>query len=112
MIGIDESEMINIMNRINWKEGIHSNATNASDINASSSLANFAKSDTTNDNPTIDDTQGNNANDHGSSEEMEDDYYNYDDDDYYYDYETSTDSSSGGSSSGSGSSNVETTVDE
>ena len=87
-------------------------------------LANFAESDTTKDNPTIDDTQGNNANDHGSSDEMEDDYYDYDDDDHYSDYETSTDSSSGssssgsdssggsGSGSGSGSSNVETTVDE
>ena len=75
-------------------------------------LANFAESDTTKDNPTIDDTQGNNANDHGSSDEMEDDYYDYDDDDHYSDYETSTDSSSDGSGSGSGSSNVKTTMDE
>lgn len=116
VIGIDQNEMINILNSVNWKLGIPSNTT---DINADSSLFNGSALNNTSDN--ILDNTGGNDNDYyqSSSDELDDDYYDYDYDDSYSvssdsgssssDSESSS-SSDSGSSDGGSSSSIETTV--
>jgi hypothetical protein len=102
IMGMDEQEIISIMNSIHWKQGIQSNITNSTEI------GNFTPSSGS-------DTAVPQIADEGSAD---DDYImDYDDevDDSYDDYESDSSSSDIGSSSSSSqsqSSSVETTADD
>ena len=104
IIGIDQNEIISILNSIQWKLGLQSNMTNATGINFNNSLSNGYAIDTPNDV-----SRNDGGNDNSVSSDEVDDY------DYYYSDESDFGSSASGSSSSSGSgssSQVETAADD